>query len=85
MTRGLGAALCLALVVSAGTTRADPPVEILRFSDLKGWAADDHGAALSVFRETCGNLDAPDWAPLCALAETQTDARRFFELFFRPC
>ncbi|SIO49499.1 membrane-bound lytic murein transglycosylase A [Rhodovulum sp. ES.010] len=84
MTRGLGAALCLALVVSAGTTRADPPVEILRFSDLKGWAADDHGAALSVFRETCGNLDAPDWAPLCALAETQTDARRFFELFFRP-
>lgn len=62
--------------------------EILRFADLEGWAADDHRAALSSFRETCGLLDESDWVPLCRLAEDAGDsaegARQFFELFFRP-
>jgi membrane-bound lytic murein transglycosylase A len=62
--------------------------EILRFADLEGWAADDHRAALSSFRETCGLLDDADWVPLCKLAEDAGDsaegARQFFELFFRP-
>lgn len=84
MIRGLGAVLGLALAMSAGPGRAGADVEILRFSDLKGWAADDHRAALSVFRETCGDLDGPAWPALCAASEDQTDARRFFELFFRP-
>ncbi|MCI5085445.1 MAG: MltA domain-containing protein [Rhodovulum sp.] len=59
-------------------------MEILRFEDLNGWAADDHDAALSVFLETCGDLKDPEWAPLCNLAKTTPNARTFFELFFRP-
>lgn len=57
---------------------------ILGFEDLDGWAEDDHAAALSVFRNTCADLDEPDWSSLCALAHDATDARQFFELFFRP-
>ncbi|TCP61140.1 membrane-bound lytic murein transglycosylase A [Rhodovulum bhavnagarense] len=86
MIRALGAALCLVLGMSGPGARADVPVEILSFEELKGWAADDHGAALSVFQETCPDLDDPDWATICALASQQTaqTARQFFELFFRP-
>ncbi|MBN2907301.1 MAG: murein transglycosylase A [Rhodobacteraceae bacterium] len=88
MIRGLGAALGLALAVSAGPARPDmppgTPVEVLNFNDLKGWARDDHAAALTVFRETCPDLTDPGWGPLCALAETQTNPREFFEVFFRP-
>ncbi|MGC9418314.1 MAG: murein transglycosylase A [Rhodovulum sp.] len=84
MTRGLGAAVCLALALSAWQLRADTPVEILGFEDLKGWDQDDHARALAVFRETCPHLSDSTWASLCAVAETQQNARRFFELFFRP-
>lgn len=63
---------------------ADEPVHLLEFADLNGWAEDDHSAALSVFRNTCSDLDGSDWAALCAVSETSTDARTFFELFFRP-
>jgi membrane-bound lytic murein transglycosylase A len=58
--------------------------DILDFSDLQGWKADDHAAALEVFLNTCADLDDPDWTALCALAEQRPDARAFFELFFRP-
>jgi hypothetical protein len=44
---------------------------ILDFDDLDGWADDDHGAALSVFRNTCMDMKTPDWASLCALAGDQ--------------
>nr|WP_243644979.1 MltA domain-containing protein [Rhodovulum euryhalinum] len=70
--------------MSAGPARPDATIDILKFSDLKGWGGDDHAAALAVFRNTCPDLPDPAWASLCALAESQTDARRFFELFFRP-
>jgi len=59
-------------------------VTILRYQDLKGWAEDDHGAALKVFLATCRDLDDPEWRPVCSLAENQSNARTFFELFFRP-
>jgi membrane-bound lytic murein transglycosylase A len=62
--------------------------EMLRFSDLDGWAEDDHRAALASFRETCDLLTDADWVPLCRLAgdadDTAAGARTFFELFFRP-
>lgn len=61
-----------------------PQYAILGFEDLDGWADDDHEAALSVFKNTCADLDEPDWASLCALAFDAKDARQFFELFFRP-
>ncbi len=57
---------------------------ILGFENLDGWAADDHSAALATFRETCRDLRDPDWTALCRVAEDTSEARQFFELFFRP-
>jgi membrane-bound lytic murein transglycosylase A len=60
--------------------------QVLSFDALSDWAADDHAAALDVFRQTCTQIDGPEWGPVCAIAETvqAADARQFFELFFRP-
>jgi membrane-bound lytic murein transglycosylase A len=66
------------------------------FSDLPGWDADDHGAALDAFLRHCS--PRPDVEPrhspaLCAAAraaslapsaERGAAARRFFEDWFRP-
>ena len=80
-------ALAAAMLVVTMTT-SPLHAEILRFSDLDGWAADDHRAALLSFRETCELLTDPDWVPLCNLAadagDSAASARQFFELFFRP-
>lgn len=60
-------------------------IQILPFSQLEGWAADDHDAALDVFRETCTYLRDGQWRPICNLARTyEGPARTFFEVFFRP-
>ncbi|WP_424832128.1 murein transglycosylase A [Ruegeria sp.] len=74
-------AMTTASVAGAEATRS-----ILTFDALDGWAADDHGAALSVFLNTCKDLDNPDWQALCRVAQTYDSdaARSFFELFFRP-
>lgn len=79
--RAFATALALCLATAA---TADEPVQLLTFEDLDGWAEDDHAAALSVFRNTCMDLEGSDWEALCAVAETAPDARTFFELFFRP-
>jgi len=63
---------------------AEESVELLSFADLSGWVEDDHTAALEVFRSTCADMDGAEWQSLCALSEQVTDARQFFELFFRP-
>ncbi|SMX47129.1 murein transglycosylase A [Actibacterium lipolyticum] len=85
MIRGLRAvAAAAALAVSGANFASGASAEILRFEDLDGWADDDHQAALSVFLETCADLKSPDWAPICSLAQSQPNARTFFELFFRP-
>lgn len=78
---GLGLALLLAGPVMARQ------VTLLQFSVLQGWTADNHAAALRVFRSTCGDLDAPDWRSLCSVARDvkgREAARSFFEAFFRP-
>jgi membrane-bound lytic murein transglycosylase A len=79
-------ALCLAvaMAVSAAPAVSEAPAQLLSFSDLDGWAEDDHAAALTVFRNTCADMEEPDWQGLCAVAATAPDARTFFELFFRP-
>jgi membrane-bound lytic murein transglycosylase A len=84
--RGCGAilGLVLAVLTSTGPAMAEETIDLLSFSDLDGWAEDDHAAALSVFRSTCADMDGPEWQALCALSETAPDARSFFELFFRP-
>ena len=74
----------IATCVVTGPSLAEPSYTILEFSDLRGWAEDDHGEALTVFQETCRDLNDPDWTSLCAVAATQANPQTFFELFFRP-
>ena len=79
------AAIVLAAsVMMATTAMADLKHTVLEFSDLDGWADDDHSAALSVFRDTCGDLKDPDWVSLCKVAGTVSSPREFFEMFFVP-
>lgn len=86
MRRRLGAVFALGLVMASAAGSGETSRSLLDFDDLDGWPADDHGAALEAFLETCTDLDAPDWSALCAFAQTegQDDPRRFFQLFFRP-
>lgn len=57
---------------------------VLDYASLDGWQDDDHSEALDVFRNTCGDMDDADWRSICAVATQMTDAKAFFELFFRP-
>ena len=84
MKRALRAALLAGGLVMTQEAAAEPTHTILSFSELDGWALDDHRAALDVFLETCPDLVEPDWAALCALGQTQENPRAFFEHFFRP-
>jgi membrane-bound lytic murein transglycosylase A len=72
-------ALVLMLALGAGAGQAQE----LRFADLDGWAADDHGAALAAFRVTCNTDKARGLKAACAAAASATDARTFFEAEFR--
>ena len=87
MSRALCAAVLAGAMMIASGGSAETSVEILRFEDLDQWAKDDHTAALSVFLNTCKDMNEPDWATLCAVAKAQRpeNARSFFELFFRRC
>jgi membrane-bound lytic murein transglycosylase A len=78
------AGLVLGLSAAASPAVAETPTRLLGFDELQGWSDDDHDAALAVFRNTCADLDQPDWQRLCALADREPDPRTFFELFFRP-
>lgn len=68
----------------AGPLASEVKYEVLSFSDLDGWADDDHGAALETFLNTCRDMQDPDWNAVCAYAQTRPDPRAFFELLFRP-
>lgn len=80
----------LAVAVLAGMfsmtcpAAAETKVEVLSFDDLDDWAADDHGAAFETFRNTCQDMQDPDWRAVCAYATSKPDPKSFFELFFRP-
>ncbi len=80
----LAASLWAAVVMGSGNSAEALQYSLLSFEELEGWAEDDHSAALSTFLNTCGDLKAPVWAPLCKLAKSNPDARQFFEVFFRP-
>lgn len=56
---------------------------LLTFSELNGWAEDDHAAALSVFRNTA-DLLGPDWADCVAALDGAEDARTYFETHLVP-
>lgn len=78
------ATLLAALTLPPAGAAAETTLKILDYSELDGWEADDHSAALDAFLKTCGDLPKPDWGALCAMAAQQTNARTFFELFFTP-
>lgn len=86
MIATLRSLLLVCAMTAASAAGAEATRSILSFDDLQGWAEDDHGAALSVFLNTCGDLKDPDWRALCAVADSYEPdaARAFFELFFRP-
>ncbi|WP_417269237.1 murein transglycosylase A [Celeribacter sp.] len=87
MTRkGLACALLSALLTLGGPVQGEDAsmVTLMEFSDLEGWADDDHDAALSVFAQTCDRIKGFEWPQLCKVAQKKPDAKSFFELFFRP-
>ncbi|MHA6264269.1 murein transglycosylase A [Arenibacterium sp. CAU 1754] len=86
MIAALRAVILAGLVMTAGSSQAETTYQVLDYTDLNGWPEDDHDAALSVFLNTCADLDEPDWRSLCAVAQSSQakNARAFFELFFRP-
>jgi len=67
-----------------GAAQADTQVTVLSYDQLDGWAEDDHSQAFEVFRNTCTDLDDPDWQAVCAYATSNPDPRAFFELLFAP-
>lgn len=83
MIRALIAA-ALGLCMAGSAHSEDATYKILDFNDLEGWEQDDHAAALEVFLNTCPDMDDPDWASLCAVAQNIVSPKSFFELFFRP-
>lgn len=82
------AALCALAIAVAGMISGPAHAQVIEFAELDGWDADDHGAALTTFLDTCDLLKAPDWVPLCKVAADVGSgdgaARSFFELFFKP-
>lgn len=74
------------LLMAGPVLSAEAEIRVLSFAELDGWAEDDHAEALSVFLQTCPDMNDPDWSSLCAVAQNNkiTDAKAFFEMFFRP-
>ncbi len=83
MIRTLAAA-ALGLFMAGSAQSQETTYRILDFKDLEGWEQDDHAAALQVFLGTCPDMEDPDWISLCAVAQNISNAKSFFELFFRP-
>ncbi|MEL7106369.1 MAG: MltA domain-containing protein [Pseudomonadota bacterium] len=75
------AAISAALL--SGSAVAEATHSLLDWNDLPGWADDDHEAALTVFTNTCGDLDDA-WGPVCALAKSGLPAKAVFERAFLP-
>jgi len=85
MKRFLLAVITAGLIMTEATSAAEETeIRILEFSELDGWEKDNHAEALAVFLNTSSDMKSPDWKGLCRAAEDQTNAKAFFELFFRP-
>ena len=85
MKRALLAAIFVGLAMTdPSTATEETDYRLLEFAELDGWEEDDHQAALDVFLTTCRDMKSPDWRALCKAAASQTNAKTFFELFFRP-
>jgi membrane-bound lytic murein transglycosylase A len=82
--RRLALSLAAAGVCAVNMAFAQASYTLLDWSDLRAWQDDDHAAAFEVFKETCTDLDDPNWSSLCAIAHDQPSGTSFFELFFLP-
>lgn len=84
MKRALIAALVMGAFHMTNPANAETSIEVLSFADLDGWDKDDHSLAFETFRNTCQDMDDPDWRALCAYATANPEPKAFFELLFRP-
>lgn len=84
MKPAFAAALLAGVLSMTSPASAETRIEVLSFDDLDGWASDDHAAAFETFRNTCQDMDDPDWRAVCAYATSDPDPKSFFELLFRP-
>ena len=95
------AAACALTLAACATARPGPapgprpaptpaPARVLeRFSDLPGWANEDHAAAFEAYRTTCGAARDAAMGEVCRRARSRPllparEARAFFEDNFRP-
>ncbi|MFT3988798.1 murein transglycosylase A [Aestuariivirga sp.] len=78
---------------------ASPPIlEAVPFTQLHGWAEDNHAEALAAFRRSCREIidsgrafsrpvafggERADWLPACEAAMMAADAKGFFETRFQ--
>ena len=83
LSHAVAIACAAGFALTAEPATAEVTSKVLSFDDLKGWAEDDYSADLTVFQNTCRDMDDPDWTALYAYATAQPDARTFFELLFR--
>ena len=76
-------ALFLSLLFAAPHVGAQQALEaeVSEFNMLRGWSQDDHAAALSVFVQTCPDLNSDDWQTLCAIAQHTDDGKAFLRRF----
>ncbi|MDW3180515.1 murein transglycosylase A [Roseobacter sp.] len=84
MKPALAAVLFAGMLSMISPANAETRIEVLAFDDLDGWTRDDHAAAFETFRNTCQDMDDPDWRAVCAYATSDPDPKSFFELLFRP-
>jgi membrane-bound lytic murein transglycosylase A len=78
-------AACLLTTLAPGVdAQTGPKYRAIGFDQLLGWAEDDHRAALEAFLKSCEDISAREWRPLCSYGAHVTEARAFFETFFRP-
>ena len=76
--------LTLAGISSGAAAQRMPRYKTLGYDQLLGWERDNHSAALQAFLLSCPDISAKEWAPLCALAKTNPNAKTYFETFFTP-
>src|SRR5580704_4236621 len=74
----------------APETPLAPRGEVIPLSELPGWYAEDHAAALNAFEAGCGVARDPALAAVCREARTlgplaESDARAFLERRFQAC
>ena len=88
---GLFKHLVTLLALALPTASYAVTVHALSFSDISGWAEDDHNPALAAFQRGCENMrstsEVPrhEWDMVCVLARSGPGpAKAFFEQNFTP-